>query len=157
MSTDRNGLEILGREECLYLLTRRSIGRVGVSIAALPVVLPVNFVLFDGDIVIRTGEGTKLDAALCHSVVAFEVDDFDPVYHTGWSVLVRGRAREVRHPAEVARVRSLPLQPWAGDLPDRFIRISADLVSGRRITRDAKPLASDVLTSVGNGHNGRQT
>ena len=58
------------------------LGRVGVSGGALPSVLPVNF-RFDGrQILIRTGVGTKLDAAVANAVVAFEVDEIDPVAHT---------------------------------------------------------------------------
>ena len=51
-------------------------------------VVPVNYAVLDGDIVIRTGSGTKLDAALTGAVVAFEIDSVDPIYHEGWSVMV---------------------------------------------------------------------
>ncbi len=81
--------------DCLRLLASATIGRVGISIGALPVVLPVNFRLVDDRIVFCTGIGTKLDAATANSVVAFEVDDFEPVSHTGWSVVVTGIAHEV--------------------------------------------------------------
>ena len=43
MERDRNGLEILDRSECLRLLAGSSVGRVAVSVGALPVILPVNF------------------------------------------------------------------------------------------------------------------
>lgn len=63
METDRNGVELLCRDECLRLLTTVSLGRIGVTSDALPTVLPVNF-LFDGDrILLRTGIGSKLEAA----------------------------------------------------------------------------------------------
>ena len=39
------GLEVLSREECLSLMATVSVGRLGVSIDALPAILPVNFVL----------------------------------------------------------------------------------------------------------------
>jgi uncharacterized protein len=107
---------------------------VGLSSAALPVVLPVNFALDGEEIVIRTGAGTKLDAALRNAVVAFEVDEIDPVYHSGWSVMVTGMARELRAPGEIERARALPLRPWAPGVRDAFIAIPAQLVSGRRIS-----------------------
>ena len=44
---------------------------------ALPAVLPLNFALYGRRILFRTGQGTKLDAAVRHSVVAFEADWFD--------------------------------------------------------------------------------
>ena len=61
-------LELLSPEECEQLLAQQSIGRVGISMGALPVVLPVNYAMLDGDVVIRTGAGTKLDAALSGQV-----------------------------------------------------------------------------------------
>ena len=133
MEVDRNGLEVLGRDACLRLLATATLGRVGVSSGALPSVLPVNF-RFDGhQILIRTGVGTKLDAAVDHTVVAFEVDEIDPVAHTGWSVMVTGVARELTDPGEIAAAQVPPLARWAPGGEDRVIAISTELVSGRRI------------------------
>ena len=129
---DDNGLEVLGREECLTLLRTRPVGRIGVSSGALPVVLPVNFVVDDDRIVLRTNPGTKLSAALHDAVVAFEVDDWDTLGHRGWSVMVTGRAREARG-AELAAARALPLRPWGATPSDHYVVITIDLVSGRRI------------------------
>ena len=60
-----------------------------------------------------------------------EVDDIDPVARTGWSVLVTGFAEEVTDPDELEACGLLPLGRWAGS-GDRFVRISTDLISGRR-------------------------
>ena len=133
MNIDVHELQLLNPSECEELLAQHSIGRVGISMAALPVVFPVNYAVLDGDIIIRTGEGTKLDAALAGAVVAFEIDDVDPIYHEGWSVLVQGRASVVSEPADIQRVERLPLRPWAPGGRDRIIRIPAEIVSGRRI------------------------
>jgi nitroimidazol reductase NimA-like FMN-containing flavoprotein (pyridoxamine 5'-phosphate oxidase superfamily) len=133
MEIDRNGLDVLSREECLNLLRRSHIGRVGVSVDALPAVLPVNFTVVGDDVVFRTNAGAKLDAALANNVVAFEADGVDPTYHTGWSVLVQGMAREVVEPGEVEQMRRAPLRAWAGNGRDRFVRISTQRVTGRRI------------------------
>jgi nitroimidazol reductase NimA-like FMN-containing flavoprotein (pyridoxamine 5'-phosphate oxidase superfamily) len=133
MEVDRNGLEVLGRDACLRLLATATLGRVGISSGALPSVLPVNF-RFDGrQILIRTGVGTKLDAAVDNAVVAFEVDEIDPVEHTGWSVMVTGVARELTDPGELAAAQVPPLARWAPGGEDRVIAISTELVSGRRI------------------------
>jgi uncharacterized protein len=133
MEVDRNGLEVLSRDDCLRLLATATLGRVGVSSGALPSVLPVNF-RFDGrQILIRTGVGTKLDAAVDNAVVAFEVDEIDPVAHTGWSVMVTGVARELTDPGELAGAQVPPLARWAPRDEHRVIAISTELVSGRRI------------------------
>jgi len=126
-------LEPLSIEECHRLLTQATVGRVGISVDALPVVLPVNYAVMDGDIVIRTESGTKLDAALRGAVVAFEVDDADAVYHDGWSVLVQGRASEITEESELERARLLPLQPWAPGERNHFMRIAAERLTGRRL------------------------
>ena len=130
-AVDENGLEILGRDECLRLLVSVAIGRIGVSYDALPAILPVNFVLDDDRVVLRTTSGSKLSAALAGAVVAFEADGFDPMAHTGWSVLVRGAAA-VLEGADADRAEQLPLQPWAGPAADHFVAVPLELVSGRR-------------------------
>lgn len=139
MEIDRNGLEVLDRDECLTLLARTTLGRVGVTIGALPSVLPVNYRLVGEEIVIRTGAGTKLDAATRNAVVAFEVDDMDPVEHTGWSVLVTGVAREVVGAEEIAELTRRPLARWAPRGDGRIIAISTELVAGRRIRHGLAP------------------
>ena len=116
----------------MRLLESAPIGRVGVSIGALPVILPVNFAVVDGDIVIRTSAGTKLDAAALNLVVAFEVDGFDAVWHSGWSVLVQGIGEEVTDPDELQRLRQVRLAPWT-EVTGHFVRISTQILSGRRL------------------------
>jgi uncharacterized protein len=133
MDTDRNGLEVLPREECLRLLGRARIGRVALSLNALPAILPVNFTLLGNIILFRTNPGAKLDAALANNVVAFEADGIDPVYQTGWSVLVQGVASEVVDAEERVEARRAPVRAWAGNGRDRFVRIATEYVSGRRI------------------------
>ena len=139
MQVDRSGLEILSRDECLALLETVKIGRIAVTVDALPVVLPVNFVVADGCIVISTAPGTKLQAATRGSVVAFEVDAIDAMYHAGWSVLVTGTAREVVDPDEVEQAHRLPLRAWGlGEHSDiHYIKIEPTLVSGRRLPAQA--------------------
>jgi len=130
---DRNGLAVLEREECIALLGSVTVGRIAITSNALPVVLPVNFVLLDDRIVIRTSRGTKLDAATRNTVVAFEVDEIDMVEQTGWSVLVTGVARELVAPDEIDEVSASPPARWAPGPDGRYIAISTDMISGRRI------------------------
>jgi uncharacterized protein len=128
-------VEELNPQECLQLLASVPVGRVGVTIDALPAVLPVNFVVSDGAIVFRTIPGTKLDAATAGAVVAFEVDAVGSKEQPGgWSVLVRGVARPLTDPDQLAVAGTLPLESWAWDGgADRFIRIEPTLLTGRRV------------------------
>ncbi len=133
---DKNGLEVLDRVQCLALLATATLGRVGVTAGALPTVLPVNFLLHGDRILIRSSPGTKLDAALQDTVVAFEVDDFDPIYHSGWSVVVTGVARALTDADELAAVERLPLAHWAPRPTGHVVAISTEMITGRRLARD---------------------
>lgn len=134
---DRVSLEVLDRRECLRLLATQPVGRIGVSIGALPAILPVNFALVGDYIVIRTVPGTKLDAAARRSVVAFEVDSYAPDGSSGWSVLVQGVCSEVADPSERAALAATGPRPWAfgPGVADRVVRIEVSFVNGRRFQR----------------------
>jgi uncharacterized protein len=138
VEVDRNGLEVLSRDECLRLLGTATLGRVGVTTGALPSVLPVNFRVDRDRILFRTGVGTKLDAATDNAVVAFEVDEIDSGARSGWSVVVTGVARELTDPDELAEAQRLALVRWAPGDDHRIVAISTDLVSGRRIVPEAE-------------------
>jgi nitroimidazol reductase NimA-like FMN-containing flavoprotein (pyridoxamine 5'-phosphate oxidase superfamily) len=127
------GFVALGDEECLELLGQESFGRVGVTLGSIPVVLPVNYHFADGAIHFRTGEGTKLKAAAQNTVVAFQVDHIDPIYHAGWSVLAVGAARLLDDSTDASWASHLPLRAWAPGVRDHFVRIVPEFISGRRI------------------------
>jgi uncharacterized protein len=52
----RTGLEELDRDECLRLLARCSLGRVGIVVSGRPLMFPVNFTL-DGEAVVFRSNG----------------------------------------------------------------------------------------------------
>lgn len=126
-------LEELTRSECFGLLAGGNLGRVAVVDDLGPVIFPVNFVLDRHTVVFRTEPGTKLDAAGRGSRVCFEADGTDVAGRTGWSVIVRGEITEVTDPAELARLRALPLRVQAPGIRDRYLRILPALLTGRRI------------------------
>jgi uncharacterized protein len=123
----------LTREECFDLLADQHLGRVALIDDRGPLALPVNFVLDHYTVLFRTDEGTKLEVASRGARVAFEVDGFDEATRIGWSVLVRGEATEVTDPTELARMRRLPLSPWAPGAKTRYVRILPAVLTGRRI------------------------
>jgi uncharacterized protein len=138
MFGDGEAVATLEEAECFDLLGRSSIGRVAVSIGAVPAVFPVNFAMLDGTIVFRTSTGTKLDAAMRNSVIAFEVDEFETLYHDGWSVLVVGIADEMLDPALVERAEHLPLAAWAEGSREHVVVVRPEFVSGRRIVHGSR-------------------
>jgi uncharacterized protein len=129
--TDRT--KPMDADACMALLEANHFGRVAVVDDRGPVILPVNYLLVDGDVIFRSDEGTKLDAAVDAAPATFEIDGADERTRTGWSVVVRGRLEEVTDPGEVDRLARLPLQPFAGGNRERFLRVVAAQVSGLRI------------------------
>ena len=133
----RRELRELSKAECLQLLGEVEVGRIVFTSQALPVALPVNFVLDlrgAGGIVFRTAEGSKMSAATSGSVVAFEVDSSDRATGSGWSVLVTALAHEVLDPALQRRADSLGLQQWGpSDSQTHYICIPISMISGRRV------------------------
>ncbi|MET8827855.1 pyridoxamine 5'-phosphate oxidase family protein [Streptomyces sp. NPDC004610] len=127
-------------EEALRLLGGVSLGRIVFTRHALPTVRPVNHVLDDGDIVLRTHDGAALTsqaqgAGTPGVVVAYEADALDPDTHLGWSVVVTGYARLVTDPADLARYHRL-IHPWVDQEMSQTVRIHPDLVTGVRLVAD---------------------
>jgi hypothetical protein len=133
MESDDQVLEQISRDECLRLMGSVPVGRIVYTRQALPAVELVNFTMDDREIVIRTDASGKLAAATRGAVVAFETDSLDTAGHCGWSVTVVGQSRAVTDSADIRRLEKLAPMPWAPGKRDHFIRVSAELVSGRRI------------------------
>ncbi|WP_406164735.1 pyridoxamine 5'-phosphate oxidase family protein [Streptomyces sp. NBC_00996] len=124
--------------EALRLLGSVSVGRVVFTRHALPTIRPVNHILDNGDIVIRTHEGAALtsrtrEPAPSGVVVAYEADTIAPATHLGWSVVATGYAQLVTDPRELARYQEL-LHPWVQQTMDHAVRIRPDLVTGILLT-----------------------
>ena len=131
-----DGLELLTEDEARDLLASGEVGRVGITIGAMPAIFPVNYRVIDGWIVFRTAPGSKMSAATEGAVVAFEVDDYQLANRTGWSVLAVGPA-EVVHDLDMSfKVRDSGLEPLAGGRRTTIVRIRPAFVSGRRIVND---------------------
>ncbi len=138
METDANGLEVLGRAEAIALLETQEVGRLVYTRRALPAIVPVNYVVRGGAILIWTGSASSLGQAVRGSVVAFETDDLDRAAHSGWSVMVTASAQLVTDATELARARVDGPVPWAPGIKEYLIRIPLTRVTGRRL--DARAL-----------------
>jgi len=129
----RTGLVDLDEVECWELLSAAGIGRIAVIDGHQPDIFPVNYVVDDQRIVVRTGPGTKLAAAVINGLAAFEVDSLDPGNHTGWSVVVHGTVAEVKDLDGVLEAKDLGIEPWADGGKSRYMTITPSDISGRRI------------------------
>lgn len=123
----------LTEHACLEHLRLASFGRVAITSGALPVILPIHFSLLGSDPVFRTDPGAKLMAASAGQVLCLEIDDVDPFAHTGWSVLVTGKAEVLTEPDDLSAAARLPLRPWIGT-GSAYVRICATLITGREIS-----------------------
>ncbi len=119
---------------CWERLSSTEMGRVGVSVHAMPVILPVFFVIDAGRIIFRTITGTKFASATDRSVVAFEADGYSSETREGWSVLVQGMTRTLSGIDEVARAASLPLlAASSAGSSDQLVAIDVSAISGRSL------------------------
>lgn len=136
--------EILTEDECLSLLTRSTIGRLGVVVDGYPVIHPVNYAL-DGDrITFRTGPGTKFDAAR-YGKASFQVDQMELPGHSAWSVLVLGEAvvADVTDPETARRLRDLGITSMEpGDKP-LWVQLVPHRITGRRVIAEYAGLDLD--------------
>jgi hypothetical protein len=121
--------------ESWQLLGSVSLGRVVFTMKAMPAIRPVNHLIDDETIIIRSHLGAAITgraAAGDGAVVCYEADDLDPVRHTGWSVIATGMARLVREPAAITRYQQL-LEPWAAGQMDYVISIKPQVITGIRL------------------------
>jgi len=136
-----HGLEALSTAECLRLLGRGRIGRVGFVSDGQPHVLPVNYIASDaGEVVFRTTDDSLL-TAVAGGPAAFEIDGYDEGAKTGWSVCVHGPGREITDIGDdlADRLRQLNVITWAPGPRDRWFAILADQITGRRIPMTVTP------------------
>jgi hypothetical protein len=117
----------------MHLLSQVDVGRVGVSMDALPVILPVHFAVTDESVVFRSTLGTRLDAATLGAVVAFQADGYDPSRTSGWSVMLQGVAAAAPDGAAHSPVGAGSVHPWLsreGGQP--LIQLTTDNLRGWR-------------------------
>jgi uncharacterized protein len=129
-------IEDLAEDECLKLLKRHHFGRVAFveQAGGPPVIMPLNYLMHADSVVFRTDPTSKLGNALQSAAVSFEIDGIDEREKTGWSVVVLGRAQQVVNAKELDDLRQTPLLPWAPGDRSQYVRISPELVTGRRIS-----------------------
>jgi hypothetical protein len=76
----------LSQEECLDYLGQVSLGRIAASIDALPVILPVQFLLTGEFVLFALHAGSTFETSPAGAVVAFQADAFEPGSENHWSV-----------------------------------------------------------------------
>jgi nitroimidazol reductase NimA-like FMN-containing flavoprotein (pyridoxamine 5'-phosphate oxidase superfamily) len=90
-------------------------------------VVPLNYAVREGRILLRTAAYTSLARECRDREVAFQVDDIDADSHSGWSVLVRGYCRDVEPGSDAP-------DTWASGTRRVVFAVEAQEVTGRRLT-----------------------
>ena len=67
-------------------------GRLALSVRALPVILPVQYYLGGRRLAVCLGHHALPERALDETIIAFAADSIDPVTRSGWAVQVQGRS-----------------------------------------------------------------
>lgn len=130
-NTPQSTLIMLSTDESWSLLLDMAVARLAVVVDGQPEIFPVNYLVHDGGILIRTRPGTKLAGAL-GGRVCLEVDDYDPrLTGSAWSVVVKGSAREIRA-EDTPDTIDVPQFQWHAGSDAKLLRIEPDDVSGRR-------------------------
>lgn len=117
-------------DESWELLEAQHFGRLAMSVAGVPDIVPINYVAHDRCLYFRTGEGTKLLGVTINAEVAFEVDEV--TQSEARSVIVHGAARELTHRDEIEFAEALPLRTWVDSRKAHFVEIRPAQVTGRR-------------------------
>ncbi len=125
--------DVLPTSECLVGLRSQRIGRIALSVDALPAVLPVYFVLDDNAVAFRTRSGGVLDRHCRNTVVAFEVDSHDAARREGWSVMLVGTANVLGTSTEFAELTA-ELDRIGAPAGDVLIRIEPGSLTGRALS-----------------------
>jgi nitroimidazol reductase NimA-like FMN-containing flavoprotein (pyridoxamine 5'-phosphate oxidase superfamily) len=127
-------VEELGRDECLTRMATQRLGRLGVVVDGVPLVLPMQFVMDGETVVLQTNPGAKTLNVPLHSV-SFEVDHVDWEQGVGWSVLLQGYGAEITTALDERSesLRSLTVHSWAPPPADRWLEIFPRKITGRII------------------------
>ena len=140
MKLDPRGSKVLSEDACRRRLERAaasaSVGRIAVNGPRSPYVIPVNFTVIEGGIVVRLGTGWAafhLDGA----DVTFETDQAAAPRRSGWSVVVEGVARVVPYD-DVARLGVNLPTPMVTIPGVRVFEIIPFMVTGRAVEPDLR-------------------
>jgi uncharacterized protein len=128
----------LDRQECLELLAAKSVGRIAYAADFGARILPVNYLFVDECIIFRTVPDGEIYRHALHSNCAFEIDETNEFFESGWSVVVLGRL-ELATEEDFARMQygGMPA-PWAGGDRRMFVRLGCEHLSGRRVIGHAR-------------------
>ncbi|MFD5276922.1 pyridoxamine 5'-phosphate oxidase family protein [Pseudarthrobacter sp. NPDC058362] len=134
---DANPVLELSDEQSWKLLEGTKHGRLVVSVAGEPDIFPVNYLVSNRKLYLRTAPGNKLAQLTINAKVLFETDGI--LSEEAWSVVLRGTARVLTNSSELAAVEELGLKTWVPTLKDFYVEIEPSSISGRHFVFGEQP------------------
>jgi nitroimidazol reductase NimA-like FMN-containing flavoprotein (pyridoxamine 5'-phosphate oxidase superfamily) len=124
----------LSTQECWEHFEQERVARLAYRLVDELHVVPVNYVVSDGALLVATGEGNKLLAAELGAEAALQIDDLTG--EEAWSVLARGPLRHL----DEARADELDVAAasWLPTLKYDVIELVPTSVTGRRFHVDRR-------------------
>ncbi|WP_018133640.1 pyridoxamine 5'-phosphate oxidase family protein [Acaricomes phytoseiuli] len=130
--TDDHSTEYLPEHVCWSLLREGEVARIAFCTDQGVEIIPVNFTVDHGSIVLRTDLGGVLENILNPITIALEADGFNAYGTIAWSVVLKGRATLVTNTLDLLDTAALPLLSWQAGAKSAFIRIEPVSITGRR-------------------------
>jgi nitroimidazol reductase NimA-like FMN-containing flavoprotein (pyridoxamine 5'-phosphate oxidase superfamily) len=139
----------LSGAQCRELLNAGLVGRVAVCTPVGPHVVPVNYVVVEDSVVLRTTPYSVLGTQARGAMLAFEVDQLDYERQRGWSVVARGRAEAITAADELHDIlRAWEPNAWAAGPRNLFLRLRWTELTGRRLGVGWDPIEDAPVSRV---------
>jgi len=117
--------EPISEGRCWELLAATSVGRLALSVRALPVILPVQYCLDGHWIAACLGHHQIPERSLHQAIIVFTADAIDPVTRSGWFVQVQGRSVIPQRPG--------PDTGCGWPTRGQIVQIEPGIISGHRV------------------------
>ena len=118
---------VLSEDDCWLLAGSRGVGRLSVTVAALPWVVPARYRIDRHQLIVCLGDRAELRRSLDRTIVALAVDSFDQDGSHGWLVHFQGLASVLDessacplHPL-AAGIASVSVEGMTYSLCDAFV------------------------------------
>lgn len=154
-----DGVEKIGTAMCWRLVEANSLGRLAIlNVDGHPDVFPLDYLVHEGNLFMRSAPGTKLRSIVAHPEVALEVDGVEDAFH--WSVVIRGTAMRMNTDAAIEASGILGLVSSTPTAKHNYVRLIPETVSGRRFAArgslsdkggDPSPAPARDVTAAGRG------
>jgi nitroimidazol reductase NimA-like FMN-containing flavoprotein (pyridoxamine 5'-phosphate oxidase superfamily) len=127
-------MKVLDDEQCVALLQSARFGRVALTVRAMPIIVPVHFMMLGNDPVFPIGSASIARATDRDEVVCFQADWVAPDGDDAWSVAIVGRLALLTAPEDLQAATAHDFGSWSTANP-QFARVISGEISGRsRVT-----------------------